>query len=47
MNRETVAMLLCLSFVPAVILTLAGVAPWALPMWATGWIVSLLTKEKA
>ena len=46
MRRETIAMCLSLAFVPALILTLAGVAPSALPVWVTGWIVLLLTKEQ-
>lgn len=43
MKHETVAMLLCLSFVPMLILTLTGVAVWTLPAWCVGWL-TLLTR---
>lgn len=48
MNRETVAMLLCLAFVPMLILTLSGAAVWTLPAWCAGWLVlTVLTRGKS
>lgn len=45
MTRESVAMCMCLTCVPVLVLTIAGVEPYALPGWLIGWLILLLTKE--